>query len=128
MLDFGVGPAVSAAPVLEPYPGQTGVPPTFTGSEIPDPAPSAHYPLGYPITVTFGAADGFTLGSARLLNHQGTALPLVVDRPGQVDLAQNEVALLPRAPLQPGTTYQVQVRGFLDGRAWSRSWSFTTAL
>ena len=39
--------------VVYPAADQSGVPVAFNGNEIPDPAPNATYPIGYPVTATF---------------------------------------------------------------------------
>lgn len=127
VMDFGVGPPGTGAPIAYPPPGLASVPPAFVGNEIPDPAPDGQYPIGYPITVAAGAADALAIDSATIAGPDGAPVPLFLDRPGLLDLAQNEVALLPKAPLALLTTYTVTLRGFLDDRPWSLSWKFTTS-
>lgn len=127
VMDFGVGAAQSADPVLFPYQDEAGVPLAFVGNEVPDPAPNSRYPVGYPITVAAGGADTLSLAAATVTPAGGAAVNLIVDPPGKLDLGPNEAAILPAAPLAPGAVYLVKVRGFLDGRPWSDSWTFQTA-
>lgn len=127
VMDFGVGAAESAGPTVYPYQDQTDVPAAFVGNEVPDPAPSARYPVGYPITVAAGGADTLSVASVTVTAAGGSPVDLIVDPPGKVDLGSNEAAIIPSAPLTPGATYTVKVRGLLDGRAWSDSWTFQVA-
>jgi len=124
VMDFGVGVAQSAEPVVYPYQDQTGVPAGFVGNEVPDPAPNARYPVGYPITVAAGGADTLTIAGATVTPTGGSAVSVILDKPGLLDLDPNEAAILPAAPLVPGLVYTVKVRGLLDGRPWSDSWTF----
>jgi tetratricopeptide (TPR) repeat protein len=127
VMDFGVGAAESADPIVFPYQDQTDVPAGFVGNEVPDPAPNARYPVGYPITIAAGGADSLSITSASVTPAGGAAVPVIVDQPGKLDLDQNEAAILPQTPLTPGTVYTVRVRGLLDGRPWSDSWTFQVA-
>ena len=127
VMDFGVGAAESADPIVFPYQDQAGVPAGFVGNEVPDPAPNARYPVGYPITIAAGGADSLSIASASVTPAGGAAVPLIIDQPGKLDLDQNEAAILPQSPLLAGTVYTVKVRGQLDGRPWSDSWTFQVA-
>ena len=127
VLDLGVGPPATGAPLVYPAAGQADVPGAFTGNEIPDPAPTAQYPIGYPITVQAGGADTIVLGIVSVSGPGGAPLRLYLLNSGSQDLGSNELAILPRSPLKPATTYTVTVIGKLDGRSWSKTWTFTTA-
>ena len=126
VMDVGIGPPQTSQPILYPARNQAGIPPGFTGNELPDPAPNANYPIGYPVTVQVGAANTLALTSAVIAGADGKPLPLYVLPPGGQDVANNELAVMPRSPLKPSTTYTVTIVGRLDGRPWSISWKFTT--
>ncbi|HEX6489239.1 MAG TPA: CAP domain-containing protein [Candidatus Dormibacteraeota bacterium] len=127
VMDVGIGVPQTSTAILYPHNGQTQVPAFFLGNEVPDPAPGAQYPLGYPITVAVGGADALSLKSATLAPLGGAGVPVIIDRPGQAGLNANELAVLPMSPLQPGTIYEVRLQGQLDGRPWSATWSFQVA-
>jgi len=123
--------------VAWPAPGSTGIPCSWPGYETPDPLrlyPDATRPLGYTITLTFCGASGRpVLSSGRLLDPNGVEVPVMSFSPlspGNDLHLEDTVALIPRRPLLPGVTYQVELSGAVDlggGTApYHRSWSFTT--
>ncbi len=128
VMDFGTGDPGAGGPIAYPYPGQAGVPGTFTGNEIPDPVPAgAVYPVGYPVTLQYGSARTLKVDSARLIGPDGAAVPSYVLAPGTQDLGPNEWSLLAQSALQAGQTYTVDLSGQLDGAPWSKRWTFTVA-
>lgn len=115
-----------------PPPGAVGVATAWYDNEAPDPVPHGQGGLfGYPITLDFPTVD--TLGHVAIaLVQDGHVVPAYVDPPGAGDMEPNQVALVPKAPLQPATTYEVvavsQNALFNDGttRAVTERWTFST--
>lgn len=123
------GPAVW--PVLVPAPDQQDVPLHFV-PEAPDPL-GGQRSAGFPITAFFGE-DQLHLVSATL---QAESKGQLVDVPCQSYDADHGgvvgfnrffhlVALIPRAPLAPGTVYHVALEVDRGGPHWTRAWTFTT--
>lgn len=127
VMDIGVAAGSEPDPVVYPVEGQRDVPAAFTGNEIPDPAPQGtRYPTGYPVTLQTGISDGLAIASARLTGPDGKEVAAWTLEPNkQVD--GNEWCLLPQQPLHPGQSYTVEVAGTIDGRQFTRRWTFTTA-
>jgi tetratricopeptide (TPR) repeat protein len=125
LIDFGVGAPTHADAVVYPLDNQKDLPAAFVGNEIPDPAPQgAQYPLGYPLTLETGAAAQLAVSSGRLLGPDGQQVVAYELRPGSA-LVSFAWALVPAAPLTPGATYTAEVIGTLDGKQYSKRWSFT---
>jgi hypothetical protein len=125
------GPA--AAVVLYPAPNQTGVPHTFRANEVPDPIPQAtDRRAGFPITASFPAGATLTQMAFTLKDGSGQEVPVWFsspEKPANPQFAAHQgttVCLIAKQPLQPGTTYTVRGTGQVDGKPWSREWSFTT--
>ncbi|MBX5477099.1 MAG: S-layer homology domain-containing protein, partial [Clostridia bacterium] len=134
----------SGTMVVYPVDGQRDVPLSFPSGEVPDPLspfPGASYPAGYPITLQFPSphVEAVDVDAAVLQTDSGSLVPAYVLTPdaGSGDpaishLGGTAVALVPKAPLAPLTTYRVRVTGrYLDDRGdwhpFSRQWSFRTA-
>lgn len=116
--------------ILYPAPNQVGVPTAFNGNEIPDPAPSATYPIGYPVTATFDRNARVRITGFHFRGPTGGDLPGVSLMPGDPSTTstENSFAYLANTPLQPGTTYTMDLTGTINGFAFHRTWHFTTAL
>jgi Tfp pilus assembly protein PilF len=112
--------------ILYPAPNQLGVPPAFNGNEIPDPAPNASYPIGYPVTATFDRNAMVTIGAFHFRDPSGKDLPGATLLPNAPDM-ENSFAYLANAPLAPGTTYTADLTYTLNGKAGHTVWKFTTA-
>ena len=119
--------------VAYPRPGATGVATAWTDLESPSPVPhGAGQVFGYPITLDCPTVARLRQASADLTLPSGAAVPAVLDRPGTGGLAPNQLALVPREPLAPDTTYVVTVESavvqFNDGHVGSLTerWSFRT--
>jgi tetratricopeptide (TPR) repeat protein len=125
VLDLDLGDATKQGLIVYPAANQQNVPLAFVGGEIPDPAPNARYPTGYPITLQVGAASNLTVSAAELDGPDGKALNGYVIASGATGLAGNEWAVLPRDPLLPGGRYTMKVAGLIDGTSFARVWSFT---
>ena len=127
VFDLGQDAASSQAPIVYPVDGQVGVPAAFLGSEVPNPAPNARYPSGYPITIQVGSSSTLKITAAELVGPDGKDLNgYVIDPSGGV-LAANQWAVLPREPLLPGGKYTMLLRGSIDGLSFEKHWSFTAA-
>jgi hypothetical protein len=96
-------------------------------NELPDPLPQGTQPpTGYPITLQVGGSSVLTNVSGHLTGSDGSEVPGYALNPGQ-ELSPGEWAFLASSPLKPGGTYSVDVKGQLDGKAFSKRWSFTVA-
>lgn len=122
--------------VRYPGPGQTGVPPRFPGGETPEPLPGAVYPVGPPISL--GASGAAPRVRSLHLRGPGGAVPLEILTPARAPMGEllgDYVYAVPRVPLEPGTSYRVEVEfapgeepGLLPGKQPERTlrWSFRT--
>ena len=125
-MEFGYAAPGSAAPVPYPAPDQSQVPADFVDNELPDPVPAGHArTTGYPVTVTFAAGDSVTLTSFTLSGPDGAALDAYPLAPAFS--TENSASLLPAAPLRTATTYTAHIAATVDGRAYDKTWTFTTA-
>ncbi len=125
VLDLGLAAASTHGPVVYPAPDQANVPDAFLGNEIPDPAPNARYPTGYPITVEVGSGSTLKVQAAQLVGPDGKAVAGYNLDPAL--LAANQWGVLPRDPLATGGRYTFQLSGTIDGQAFQKVWSFTVA-
>ena len=112
--------------IVYPAADQQDVPTAFNGNEIPDPAPNATYPIGYPVTATFDRLATVVVSGYHLRDPAGTDLPGSVLRPSDKDM-ENSFAFMASTPLNPGTTYSMELSGTINGAAFHRLWRFTTA-
>ena len=95
------------------------------GNELPDPVPpGGKYPTGYPITLNFNPFVDVATSAEELRDPAGKAVDSYVLPATRAE--ENVLTILPRAPLQKQTTYRVHVVGTIDGRPFTRDWSFTT--
>lgn len=127
----GLGDRPTAGTVAWPYPGQTGVRTAWAGLEEPDPLrlyPGVQGPVGYTVTLTFGGSPkSLTLTTGTLRTSTGSDVPVMRFDPVNDDQLHDTVSLLPYKPLLPGTAYTVHLAGKVDGAAYDKTWSFTTA-
>jgi len=111
--------------IVYPAPGQRDVPAAWQGREMPDPLPpNTTYPVGYPITIQPIAFVPLAITQAEL--RDGAGAPVAV-YPNPQACGTDCYALIAVAPLQAAATYSVYVAGTVDGVAFDKSWSFTTA-
>lgn len=119
--------------IVYPFSGQQRVPRNFfSDHEVPDPVPSRNE-VGYPVSIHADITSTIEVQAFSIRPRGGTPL--------QVQLLQNRstsaaaadpltppsaAAIVPLGVLSPGTTYDVQFSGSVDGVAVSREWSFTT--
>jgi len=124
VMDMSYRAGSSGRVIVYPVPNQMNVPTEFSGNEIPDPAPNANYPIGYPITATFDRNSKVTIGAFHFRDPSGTELPGVTLQPS--DETENSFAFLANAPLLPGTTYTADLTYTVNGFAGHKTWRFTT--
>ncbi|WP_309713461.1 CAP domain-containing protein [Armatimonas sp.] len=113
--------------VMSPYDGETGVPTTWRNDEIPSPTRFLSNPpkvVGYPILLAHfsGSSPKLTVQSARLTTADGAEVKCQVNTPGQDRELTYACLLVPLVPLQPATTYIVEV----IAKEVTRRWRFTT--
>jgi tetratricopeptide (TPR) repeat protein len=125
VMDVGLGDASTHGPVVYPAPDQVNVPSAFLGNEIPDPAPAARYPTGYPITIEVGSGSVLKVQTAKLVGPDSKAVAGYGLDPAQVH--PNQWGVLPQDPLVAGGRYTFQVSGTVDGQPFVKAWSFTVA-
>jgi len=101
------------------------VPAAFNGNEIPDPAPNASYPIGYPVSATFDRNARVTITGFHLRDPSGTDLPGISVPPSNE--TETSFAFLANVPLQAGTTYSAELTYTLNGAAGRKFWHFSTA-
>jgi len=111
--------------IVYPAADQTDVPPAFNGNEIPDPAPNAAYPIGYPITATFDRSAAITIQSFQLVDATGQPVAGISLTPDNPEM-ENSFAFLASAPLHAQTQYTMTVAGTINGASFSRTWRFRT--
>jgi hypothetical protein len=109
---YGYRPDLPKA-VAYPAPGSTGVATLWTDLESPSPVAGGEGQVfGYPITLDCPTVDLLGEASADLTTVRGTVVPTVYDHPGVGAMAGNQLALVPKQPLAPDTTYVVTVEAF----------------
>ena len=115
---------------LWPADGAIGVALGWSGRETPDPFRlygGLRGPVGYTVTATFGGRGPIQMQTMTLTaKSTGTLVPTYSFTPQNDEYLSDTVALIPQAPLEPLTTYEVYMAGSVDGQPWSRRWSFTT--
>jgi Tfp pilus assembly protein PilF/uncharacterized protein YkwD len=126
VMDMSYRERVTGRVILYPAANQVSVPVAFNGNEIPDPAPNASYPIGYPVTATFDRNAAVTVGAFHLRDPAGTDLPGISLPPSAE--TENSFAYMANVPLKAGTTYTADLTYTLNGKAGHSVWKFTTAV
>ena len=126
VMDLAYRESTSARIIVYPADNQVNVPTAFNGNEIPDPAPNAKYPIGYPVTATFDRNASVTITAFHFFDPSGSDLPGVTLQPSNPD-TENSFAFMASTPLLPGATYSMDLSGTLNGVPFRKTWSFTTA-
>jgi hypothetical protein len=127
VMDMSYREKATGKVILYPAPNQVSVPTAFNGNEIPDPAPNASYPIGYPVTATFDRNATVTIGAFHFRDPSGADLPGVTLQPNAPEM-ENSFAYLANAPLKPGTVYTADLTYTLNGLAGHKTWQFTTVI
>jgi uncharacterized protein YkwD len=133
--DFGViglsGGLGRGNVVVYPFSGQDLVPLNFfSDNELPDPVPGRNE-VGYPISVHADILYAVTVQSFTVKPRGGQPLTVrLLDNASDPNMqtlhVDSAAAIVPLAPLQPATTYDVQFLGTAGGLPITKSWSFTT--
>ena len=126
VMDMSYRESATGRVIVYPVANQMNVPTAFNGNEIPDPAPNANYPIGYPVTATFDRNARVTIGAFHLRDPSGADLAGVTLQPSAADM-ENSFGYLANVPLRPGTTYTADLSYTLNGVAGHKTWRFTTA-
>ena len=124
VMDMAYRETTTGRVILYPAANQANVPVAFNGNEIPDPAPNASYPIGYPITATFDRNARVTITGFQLRDPSGNVLSGISLQPGNE--TENSFAFMANAPLQPATRYSADLTYTVNGVAGHRTWQFTT--
>lgn len=114
-------------PLTFPCQGTSGVP--YKGlNEIPAP-PGTAGSWGTPVTITGNVGDTISLSAATMTSPTGmiTLQILNSDTDPAKLVARFQAVAYPTSPLQPNTTYTVNLSGTYNGAAFSRSFTFTTS-
>lgn len=119
-------------PVAYPAAQEREVPTTLPSEESPNPLPEdASRPVGYPITLSFPPQEDWRLDEASLKDAKGQVVACHLSHPGApaTDFPQqNTVCLIPKAPLQSGSSYEVSVYATgPEGLMKPYRWRFHTA-
>lgn len=127
----GLGAGIGAGRLVNyPVGNQTNVPINFfSDTESPDPVPNQNE-VGYPISVHADSGRGgagVVVRSFTIAPRGGSALnTLLLSAANDQRTSSSAAAIIPLAPLRPGTIYDVSFDGTVDGVAAPRTWSFTT--
>jgi uncharacterized protein YkwD len=120
----------SGAPLTFPCQGMTGVPYGING-EIPMPPNTSSSGFGTPVTVIGRMSDQVTLTTANMVNTMtGQTISLNIlntnTDPNKL-IPSFQASAYPTSLLSANTTYQVNLTGTINGKAFSRSFTFTTS-
>lgn len=131
VMDFGGGPTATGVwlpanpyPLAYPANGQTEVPVSWDGGEVPNPLPpGTPGPVGYPFTLQ-PIGGKLKVDRAELRTAAGA---VVAVHPNPADCASGSCyTLIAVSPLQPRTEYIVDAAGNVDGVPFQQQWRFTT--
>src|SRR5262249_37645478 len=116
---------------LYPAPDQKEVPLVYPPNEVPSPIPaeSEDRVAGYAITANFANRATVKEGTAKLVDDKGKVVEGWLSAPEKPAIAgypQRSLCFLARTRLRPDTRYTMTFKAEVDGRAWERTWSFTT--
>jgi uncharacterized protein YkwD len=120
----GLGPGLL---VGYPYDQQADVPRAVdTDTESPDPVPGQNA-AGYPVSVHADGGRVLTVQGFSVAPRGGSALATrLLSQAAGTSSSASAAAIVPLAPLQAGTTYDVSFSGAVDGVGVRRNWSFRT--
>ena len=122
-LDQNYDPGLNL-PIVYPGPGQTDVPRLWYAYESPNPVPGVPNPVGSPLTVSFLISQSIDWGAVSLVSAAGTAVDVIL---AEGPTWRKSLGIVPRIPMEAGTTYTATVTGTVDGVAFTKTWSFTTS-
>ncbi len=129
-MNFGAGNVAGNGDIaILPFDGQVGVATAWDGNESPQPKPPDNgYPSGPIITVTTGPDLSLKVDTYSLRTADGTDVPVVFLDEANDGWLIRTTALYAHSPLEPVTSYTVNLWGHLNGAPWEKTWSFTTGL
>lgn len=130
VIDLGSGRSGNQL-VLFPPDKEKDVPLQF-GIESPDPVPmSKDKKVGFPITVHFAEGVPVKVLSAKLVDDTKKEVAVWLSTPESpavhAILQRSVVALIPKAPLKPLTTYRVSIEAQIGDDKVTKAWTFITA-
>lgn len=121
--------SASNAPLTFPCQGVTGLP-FKSVSEEPTPPNVSSDGWGTPVTVMGNVGDVVTLSSATMIaagDATVIAMNIVTSANDTTGLiAKAQAVAYPASPLQPNTSYSVNLTGTINGVSFTRSFTFTT--
>ena len=125
------GPIAPTLGLRYPGPDQKNVPLSYPGggSSHPVPDPKARDKAGFAISAIFWTPDTVRNAQARLTKKNGGEVECWKSSPEQPAIPgteQDSICLIPRANLEPATTYEVRMSATVGGKPWETTWSFTT--
>ena len=134
LMDMGAttGMSYAQAPLTYPCQGVADAPYAYTSAEDPHPiiqGVPVIFPIGTPIIVAGGYSDTLTLTSGIIIDPQGhqTTLDLLdADTDSNGVMPAYSAVAIPPSPLEPNTTYTVNLAGTVNGAAFTRDFTFTT--
>jgi uncharacterized protein YkwD len=124
----GYGPGIGRGALIHwPYDGQTKVTTNFfSDSEAPDPIAGMNE-VGYPVSVQGDITAVLTVQSFTIQPRGRAPLDVkLLQHATDPETPDSAAAIIPLAPLQAGTTYDVTFVGTADTVPVTKSWSFTT--
>ncbi len=119
--------------MLYPYEDQIGVSAIFENHETPDPLPDITAYTGNPISIVFNEyhVEDVSMVSFKIYDIDGIEITntriLTQESDPNHRFSTHQYAMFPLDPLTTGTTYSVEASFIVDGEAWEKNWSFTTA-
>ncbi|WP_186141554.1 CAP domain-containing protein [Burkholderia gladioli] len=118
---------IANSPMMFPCDGVTGVPYRGIG-EIPAPPNVSSSGWGTPISVMGNLTDTVVIQSASVTGPSGAVAVQIINSDTDPNnlLGKYQAVAYPTSPLQPNTAYSVTITGTINGKAFSRSASFTT--
>jgi uncharacterized protein YkwD len=123
------GPA-DPQPTLYPGPDQTEVP-LYFGRDLSTlmPGQPKGTAAGFAVTVNFPPGQRVNDVEAVFADAGGKELECWVSTPEKMLPGAgryNQIVLVPKKPLSPASIYAARVRAVVNGKPWTRKWSFTT--
>lgn len=115
--------------VIYPVDKQADVPFEFGGEE-PSPIPeNSEKKAGYPITATFPTDAKVTDVKALLTAGEETQIDFWLstpEQPADERYQRNTICLIPKLPLMRRSTHIVSITAIVNGKKWSKTWTFST--
>jgi hypothetical protein len=113
--------------IIYPPDKAKGVPTSFAG-ESPSPLPNGFGDAGYPLTAQFREGTGIKDAEATIKDGSGKSLETYVLTPdnGDATYIHNTIGVFAKGAFSAKTTYTVTISAKVGGKAWTRTWSFTT--